>query len=89
MKTYAGMPGIRTRRRVLGIKVADAAAALGVTKTTWYDWEKGKYVPSAALLPAMAALLGCGIEELYRGDGETGVRDDGECDGEGASWRSC
>ncbi len=73
-KNYARMPGIRARRLAQGLSVPETAEALGVQKATWYDWEAGKYVPSAALLPAMARLLGCGIAELYEappgGDGE-------------------
>lgn len=71
MKIIETMPGIRTRRRMLNMKVAEAAAGLGVTNQTWYDWERGKYVPSAALLPAMAELLKCSIADLY-GDGDDG-----------------
>ena len=68
MKMYAGMPGIRARRRSLGMKVAEAAGRLGVTVQNWYDWEKGKYTPTAALLPALAELLQCRLEDLYRDD---------------------
>lgn len=67
MKIYRTMPGIRTRRRMAGLTVAEAAARLGVTKQTWYDWENGKYAPSAAYLPALAELLQCRIEDLYVG----------------------
>lgn len=79
MKIYERMPGIGTRRRALEMKVADAAAALGVTPQTWYDWEKGKYVPSGAVLPAIAELLQCEIVDLYE-DGETRAA------GLGAQW---
>lgn len=71
MKIIETMPGIRTRRRMARMAVANAAAALGVTKQTWYDWERGKYVPSAALLPAMAELLKCSIADLYE-EGDDG-----------------
>lgn len=77
MKIYTSMQGIGTRRRALGIKVADATAALGVTPQTWYDWEKGKYVPSGAVLPAIAELLRCEIADLYEdAGGEEAGRDD-------------
>lgn len=79
MKTIDKMPGIRTRRRMAGLSVAAAADMIGVTKQTWYDWENGKYIPSAAYLPAIAKLLECRIEELYE-DGEEG--DDGEAVGQ-------
>lgn len=85
IKPYAKMPGIRARRLMKKLPVADAAAALGVEKPTWYDWEKGKYTPTAALLPAMAELLDCEIADLYE-DGETradeGIGPCGEREGE-------
>ena len=79
MKIYRTMPGIRTRRRMASLTVAEAAARLGVTKQTWYDWENGKYAPSAAYLPALAELLKCRIEDLYEGkeddDGQAADQD--------------
>lgn len=87
MKIYERMPGIGTRRRALEMKVADAAAALGVTPQTWYDWEKGKYVPSGAVLPAIAELLRCEIVDLYEDGGTRSfadAQDDSEKGGEEA-----
>jgi len=77
MKTYTSMPGIRTRRRALGLAVAAAAAAVGVTKQAWYQWERGEAMPMAPFLPAMAELLQCSIEDLYEegDDGEAAVQD--------------
>ncbi len=63
---YTRMDGIRHYREASGLTVAEAAAEINVTKQTWYDWERGKYVPSAAYLPAMAELLHCEITDLYK-----------------------
>lgn len=49
-----------------GLSVPEAAAALGVTKQAWYQWERGNALPSAEFLPAMAELLGCEITDLYK-----------------------
>lgn len=65
MKIYASMPGIRTRRRALGLTAAALATALGVTRQAWNQWEGGATMPSAAYLPAIAELLHCRIEDLY------------------------
>lgn len=75
MKIYDAMPGIRTRRRAREISVQQAADALGLSRQAWYNWEAGIAMPSAALLPAVAELLGCSIEELY---------EEGEDDGQAA-----
>lgn len=77
MRIYKKMPGIRTRRRVRGLTVPAAADALGVAKMTWYKWERGEMMPSAAYLPAMAELLQCEISELYEedDDGQTADED--------------
>ena len=67
---YTKMDGIRFCREARGLTVAEAAAEISVTKQTWYDWERGKYVPSAAYLPAMAEVLQCEIADLYRAPGQ-------------------
>lgn len=66
MKTCRTMPGIRTRRLMIGLSVQEAADALGVTRQGWYAWESGKSLPWAGYLPGLAELLQCGIEDLYR-----------------------
>lgn len=76
MKTYTQMPGIRRRRRELRIEVGTAADALGVTRQTWSNWEAGRAMPAAGVLPAMAELLDCKIQDLYEEEGD----DDGTPD---------
>ena len=69
-KIYNTMPGIRARRRALGLKAAGLADTLGVTRSAWSQWENGLNMPSSAYLPALAELLQCSIEDLYK-DEET------------------
>lgn len=52
-------------RRRAGFTVAQLAERLRVTKATIYCWEHGQYSPNAALLPEIAELLGCSIDELF------------------------
>lgn len=66
MKIYTSMPGIRSRRRMQGMSQQDAAAALGVTRPCWSSWERGRAMPSAGFLPALAILLRCEIGDLYQ-----------------------
>ena len=70
-KIYTSLPGIRTRRRSLGLQAAPLAETLGVTRSAWSQWEAGATMPSAAYLPALAELLQCSIEELYKDEGKT------------------
>lgn len=80
-KIYTSLPGIRPRRLALGMKAAHLAEEIGVTKQAWFYWENGDTMPSAGYLPALAELLQCSIEDLYRDtegtDGETDCH--GQC----------
>ena len=77
MKIYTCLPGIRTRRRSLGLQAAPLAQTLGVTRSAWSQWESGVTMPSSAYLPALAELLQCSIEDLY---GEEAEADDDGAD---------
>lgn len=52
-------------RRRAGYTVAQLAARLHVTKATIYFWEQGRYLPNAGLLPELAEVLGCSIDDLF------------------------
>ena len=52
-------------RRRAGYTVAQLAERLSVTRTTIYFWEHGRYLPNAGLLPELAEILGCTIDELF------------------------
>ena len=49
------------------------ADLLGVERATLAMWEIGKTWPPARLLPAMAELMACSIDELYREEAEDGA----------------
>lgn len=59
------MRGLRSMRRRAGITAADLAERLSVTRATIYFWEQGRYFPNAGLLPELAEILGCSIDELF------------------------
>ena len=52
-------------RRRAGYTVAQLAERLSVTRTTIYFWEHGRCLPNAGLLPELAELLGCSIDDLF------------------------
>lgn len=52
-------------RRRAGITVAQLAKRLSVTRATIYFWEQGRYLPNAGLLPELAEILGCSIDDLF------------------------
>ena len=52
-------------RRRAGYTVAQLAERLSVTKATIYFWEQGRYLPNAGLLPELAEILGCSIDDLF------------------------
>ena len=52
-------------RRRAGYTVAQLAERLSVTRATIYFWEQGRYLPTAGLLPELAEILGCTIDDLF------------------------
>ena len=60
-----GLVGLAPRRKRAGYTQQTFAEALGIERGRYAYYESGKVWPSAALLPAMAALLFCSIDELY------------------------
>lgn len=59
------MRGLKAMRRRAGFTVAQLAERLSVTRATVYFWEQGRYLPNAGLLPELAEILGCTIDELF------------------------
>lgn len=59
------MRGLKAMRRRAGYTVAQLAERLSVTRATIYFWEQGRYLPNAGLLPELAEILGCSIDELF------------------------
>ncbi len=47
---------------------AALAESLGVDNSTVAKWESGGVYPRAQLLPQIARILGCTIDELFKGE---------------------
>ena len=61
---------LRNRRRELGLTQRALAEHIGYSEKAVSKWEGGSAIPPAALLPRMADLLHCSIDDLLRGDAE-------------------
>ena len=59
------LEGLAPRRKAAGMTQAQLAAALDVERPALAMWEIGQNWPSARILPAMADLLLCSIDDLY------------------------
>lgn len=64
------MRGLRQRRRAAGMKLYEAAQAMGVTRQTFANWEAGTSVPGGNLLARLSAMFGCTVGELFDGEEE-------------------
>ena len=56
---------IKKLRKAAGLSVQQLADLLGVYETEVHSWENEIYLPKARLLPAIAKVFGCTIDELY------------------------
>lgn len=56
-------------REKAGLTQKQAAAALGVDQSAISFWETGANNPRASLLPRIAALYGCTVDELLKDEG--------------------
>ncbi len=56
---------IQKFRKNLGLTQEDLANTLGVTFQAVSKWENAKAAPDITLLPTMAELFGCYIDELF------------------------
>lgn len=57
--------GFEKQRRKAGFTQVQVAEALGVDQCTVSFWENGNSYPRAKLLPEIAKLFNCKIEDLY------------------------
>lgn len=57
---------IQDKLERIGKEQKQLAEALGVTKSAVNQWCSGATTPSVRMLPALAAALGCTVDELYR-----------------------
>lgn len=65
------LEGLQPRRKRAGMTQAEVAETLGVERATVGMWETGTSWPSARVLPDLAGLLCCSIDELYEAPEET------------------
>lgn len=56
--------GFKKAREAAGLTQQELATELGVDQSTVCLWETGKTQPRVKLLPKIAELLGCSINEL-------------------------
>ena len=65
MRMPKKLEGLAPRRKAAGMTQAQLAAAIEVERAALAMWEIGASWPSARLLPALADVLLCSIDELY------------------------
>jgi len=58
------MNQFKALREKTGLRQQDVSEKLNVTQSTIAMWETGKNRPRADLLPKIAALYGCTVDEL-------------------------
>lgn len=61
---------IKELRESRRLTQSDLATSLNVGRTTVAMWEAGGSLPRAELLPKIAKLFGCTVDELLKDDGE-------------------
>ena len=69
------MGRILVKRIERGLKQEQVAQELGITQGTISQWETGRCFPRAELLPKIAVLYGCSINDLF--DDEQEVSESG------------
>ena len=65
MQALTKMEGIAPRRRAVGLSQVELAKLVGVERASIANWENGISWPHASLLPAIADVFACSIEDLY------------------------
>lgn len=66
MERSQGLLGLAARRKAAGYTQEEFSDALGVTRSALAAWETARAWPSAAILPLIADLLLCSIDDLYK-----------------------
>ena len=67
------MSTIRDMRIKAGLSQVELATKLGMKANTLSQWETGARKPDVRVLPEMASVLGCTIDDLFRKDEANGV----------------
>lgn len=63
---------ILEKRLQAGLTQQELSLKLGVRQNTVSQWENGNRVPSVEILPKLADVLNCTIDELVRGGSKDG-----------------
>ena len=58
---------LKAKREANGITQVQLAIMLGITQGAVSQWEAGQTKPNIELLPKLADILGCTVDELLRG----------------------
>lgn len=56
----------REAREEAGKTIAETAKACGVSRQAVHGWERGDYMPSAAMLVKLAEFYKCSLDDLMR-----------------------
>ena len=59
------MSNIKVLREAAGLLQSELAEKMGVNQSAVSQWETGATLPRAALLPALAEILCCTINDLF------------------------
>lgn len=57
---------IKKKREQLGLTQAELAKEMGVDQSAVCLWETGKTLPRAKLLPKLAEILKCSVDDLVK-----------------------
>ena len=61
---------LKRLRSARGLTQRALADALGVTFQAVSKWENGRAAPDIFVLPRLASIFGCQIDDLFRGENE-------------------
>lgn len=63
-------------RKKAGLSQADVGAMLGVASAAVCQWETGKTMPRSSLLPKIAKIYGCTVDDLLSDEEESPATQD-------------
>lgn len=66
---------IKILRKERNITQEELASAIDVGQSSIAQWESGVCMPRADKLPALAAALGCTVDELFKTGGDDDAED--------------
>lgn len=69
------MNNIREKRKQADLTQEQLAKALAIDRSTVAKWESGESMPRAQILPKLAEILECTIDEIFKVKEQEEVRD--------------